>query len=118
MPAVRVSIRSRPARVARFDAVVLGRSQVGLDLDLRNFLLEVDMEVFDTFNVGKRILDFLGLCFQHVEVLAVDAHDDSLRRAGQHFLDSLAEVGLHVAIKTRIFVSNRLHAFKSLVEVS
>src|SRR5262245_57121621 len=43
---------------------------------------------------------------------------DFFRRAGQHLLDSLAEVGLHVAIQAGIIMRNSLHALESLVKVS
>ena len=70
------------------------------------------------FNVGERILDFVGLGLQHIQVLAVDTDDDWLRRASQNLLHPLAEIGLHVAIEARIVVSNLLHASKGLVKVS
>ena len=60
------------------------------------------MSVFNPRDVADALLDVLGLLLQRREVWTVDAHHDGLAGTGQHLLDALPEVGLHVAVEARV----------------
>src|SRR5215212_627778 len=47
---------------------------------------------------------FVGQGVKHIEVGAIDAHDDGLARARQHLLDPLPRVCLHIVIETGVAV--------------
>ena len=87
-----------PADVARLEPVALRRGEVDLDLDLRNVVLELDVQVDEAVDLGDDVPAPRPPCCRRTSrSVAEDAHDDRLARARQHLVDPLVQVGLDVA---------------------
>src|SRR5215211_9193269 len=106
-----------PTHVARLDAVVLRRGEVHLDLRVWKVLLEVGVGVDEAGDVLHLLRDLIRLGVKHVEVGAIDAHDDGFARARKHLLDPFSQVGLHVPIEPGVAVDRLLDGDQSIVIV-
>ena len=103
--------------VARRESELPGGFQVGLDDDVRQVGLHGRVRVDHAVDIGDHGLDLVGLLPQDCEVGTVDPHHDGLTGAGQHLLDALAQVGLNIAVQTRIAVDGALDRGKCVVVV-
>ena len=99
----------RSAHATGADAVPLCCSEIHLDLDLRDALQLLGMQVDDPVDVVERRLDFRGLGDKDVQLWPEDADHDLVARASEDLPDPLLQVGLHVATQPRIAVDDLLH---------
>ena len=99
------------------EAVATRGSQVGLHLDVRQVRLQRGVRVHHAVHGADPLLDLGRLLAQRREVGAEDPHDDGLAGAGEHLLDALAQVGLHVAVETGIALRRRVDRRQRLVVV-
>jgi hypothetical protein len=90
---------------------------VGFNLDMRQVRLERRMRVLNPWDVADPPFDVLGVLLQLRKVGPVNAHHDGLAAAGQHFLDALPKIGLHVAIEPRIGLDDTVHFVQGLVVI-
>ena len=91
--------------------------QIGFNLDMRQVGLQRGMRVLNPRDVADPLLDGLGLLLQLREVGPVNAHHDGLAATGQHFLDALPEIGLHVAIEPWVGLDDAMHLVEGLVVI-
>ncbi len=91
--------------------------QVRLDLDVRKVGLERGVRVDHSADVTDPLLDVLGLDAQGREIWSVDPDHDRLAGAGEHLLDPLAEVGLHVAVQAGVDLHCVVNLIQGLVVV-
>ena len=94
--------RRRAADVAGLQTILRRSIEVGADLHLRHIDLLLDMPVDEAGNVFQTFVDGLRFSTQPPELGAGNAHDDRFAGTGQHLLDPLAQVRLHVAIEARV----------------
>src|SRR3972149_2733277 len=107
----------RPADITWLEPILLRLDQIYLNIYLWyinvGFLLQIHDPV-DPFQGSQYIV---GLAAQHFQLGAVDAHDDGIARARQHFADSLFQIGLHVADQPRVAINRLLNGGQSFVIV-
>ena len=86
----------RSAHVARLESVALGGGEVHRDLQLRHAFLELHVGIADPVDLRERVSHLVRLAVDEIEIRPEDAHDDRLARAGDHLVDPLVQVRLHV----------------------
>src|SRR5574341_846893 len=101
--------RGRPANISGFDAVLEGLGEIDLDFNLRYIFVKFHMQVYDALDLGQNIFDMMRSLLEDVQVVAIDAHDDGFGGPGKHLPDSLFQIGLHIAVDSRIAVYNLLN---------
>ena len=85
------------AHVAGLDAAAAGGVELGLDLDRRLRRRQLDLRVDDAVDAGRRApRTFSAVARRRLEVLAEDADDERLARAGQ-FVQRAVLAGLPAA---------------------
>ena len=85
--------RNRPPDVARLEPVAPAGGQVFLDLDLRNVVLELRVQLVQARYVLERVLHPVRLVAKRSQVVPEDAHDDRLGCRRQHLVDPLSQIG-------------------------
>src|SRR3990172_4848190 len=106
-----------PPHVSGLDAVPRRGGEIHLDPDLWDFELEIGVQVDDAVDPGHQRLHLLGLLPQDTQVVTVDTHHDGLAGAGEDLFDALPEVGLDIAIQSRVAVDGLLDGRTGLVVV-
>src|SRR5215207_10033578 len=106
-----------PTDLSRSQPDRSGFGQIGFNLYMRQVGLQRGMRVLDPRDVADPLLAGLGLLLQLREVGPVDAHHDGLASTGQHFLDALPEIGLHVAIQPWVGLDDAMNLLQSLVVI-
>ena len=79
------------------------------DDDLRHERLLLDLQCGHAGHVLENARDLRRLRAQRREVGTEDAHDDARARAGEHFLDALAQIRQQVALQAGVAVHDVLH---------
>src|SRR3990172_6214268 len=106
-----------PPHVSGLDAVPRRGGEIHLDPDLWDFEVEIGVQVDDAVDPGHQRLHLLGLLPQDTQVVTVDTHHDGLAGAGEDLFDALPEVGLDIAIQSRVAVDGLLDGRTGLVVV-
>ena len=95
--------RGDPADVAGRQAVSLGRVQLDLDIGLGDELQRRRLHVGEAGHARQLRRHLLAQPLQHGEIRTIDVHGYVLGRAvGEYLVDPLVQVGLDVAVGTRI----------------
>ena len=75
------------------------------------------MKVVHALDPGKVVTHSLCLTLEDLQIRPEDSHHDRLRCTGEHLVDSLPEIGLHVVIQAGVAVHNLLDRLQRLVVV-
>ena len=94
-----------PAHVARLQAVPFRPGQIDGHIHLRDIAGDVPVRVHTRHGLHQRE-DLVRSSPQGRQVVAVGADDDGFLAAGQHLLDPLVEVGLHLPEQARVPVGD------------
>ena len=92
----------RATNVAGFDAVLLGRFQVDLDLDSRFFHAQVHERIDHAVNLADGRIQLVGLLPQNRQVLAEHPHHQVFVHTGADLADPLLWVELDLAGEPRV----------------
>src|SRR5262245_59076530 len=101
--------RGGPADVARFQAVAGRAIDIHLDLDRWLFDLQLHLRIFNAGDLRHQRADLLRLGANDVEAIAIDAHGDGIRVAGERLTQLSRQVCVNPAAHAGIGGHGFLH---------
>src|SRR6266480_2169735 len=104
--------RRSPAHVTRLETVFPGFLEIALDGDFLLLRLRLDLRALDSTDPRQNLPDLFCLGAENAKIFPVDAHGDRLILAGQALAHLLGEIGLHLAVDSRLGSDHLLHGLK------